>query len=840
MAFPRSSVQETFGIDSLMTRKYREGDEPVPGSGYRLTDFLGRGGFGEVWKASAPGGTEAALKIIQLGGTEGRKEFRALQLVKKIRHTHLVPIFSFWLKNAEGEIIDDALVGTAETCAVETKPSEIRATMAAPPALVRPLAVELIIAMGLGDKSLFDRLQECVAEGLAGVPQDELLHYLEDAAEAIDFLNRPVHNLGSGPAAIQHCDIKPHNLMIVGGGAQVCDFGLARMMGADRTTTAAATLAYAAPECLVEGKPSSSTDQYSLAVSYYELKTGTLPYRDETLAAVMDAKRQGKLDFSKLSPEEQAVLRRATSQNPSDRFPASLDMVRALKRAAAAFPATQLLPVPRKTAKRSKLLLTLLGLLLLVGGSAGGYVLVNRDRFLKEQDGDSGKKKVKIVDSGNPRSNGSQKKSGDADRNAGGKSTAKTEQKPPDPALALLESAKSLAAEGRWEPAGKKCNEALEKNPLLAEAYFLRGRCSLNLDPIDYNKAIADLEKAQSLGAGAPFLAPADFAAAYLGRGTSLLTGKRYDEAIADLERAGKFAPQDFHAFSRLGAALFFKGKWQEAIEALNDSLRINPHDATDFLRRGQAYQKLDESKKALDDFLQAAALEPQNAFVQLQLAISYNKLKKPEAIDAAGKAIEEYAKLPEEKYMLAQSYLARGAACLELNEAESANPQQRDANYRRAIEDLTAAAHLFGVEDVASLMLVHELRLSCYDKLKEEKKAEEERAIVAAMKELEKNPENAGPMNDIAYYLATSADPDLRDNPKAIAFSTRACEIAEWKNPNFLDTLATACAEAGQFADAAKWEAKALELLPRETEEDKKNLDDYRARLERYQKGEK
>ena len=39
--------------------------------------FLGRGGFGEVWKARAPGGAEAALKIIRLGSREGRKEFRA-------------------------------------------------------------------------------------------------------------------------------------------------------------------------------------------------------------------------------------------------------------------------------------------------------------------------------------------------------------------------------------------------------------------------------------------------------------------------------------------------------------------------------------------------------------------------------------------------------------------------------------------------------------------------------------------------------------------------------------------------------------------------------------------
>jgi len=312
-----------------MAHTYNQGDEPVPGSGYRLSSFLGRGGFGEVWKVTAPGGAEAALKIIRLGGHEGRKEFRALQLVKRIRHPNLVPIIAFWLKGQDGSILDDAFTGQDSLSAESTAVSG-RSTMVAPPDVGRPQAAELIVAMGLGDLSLFDRLQQCRAEGLEGIPQDELLGYMEDVAEAIDFLNSPVHDLGSGPAAIQHCDIKPHNLMIVGGAAQICDFGLARMMGADRMTTAAATIAYAAPEALQTGQPSSSTDQYSLAVSYYELKTGLLPYQDEALAAVINAKQQEELDFSRLNPAEQAVLRRATLRDPAERFPFTVAMVREL------------------------------------------------------------------------------------------------------------------------------------------------------------------------------------------------------------------------------------------------------------------------------------------------------------------------------------------------------------------------------------------------------------------------------------------------------------------------------------------------------------------------------
>ena len=315
-----------------MPLNYEIGDEPVPG--YRLTSFLGQGGFGKVWRSTAPGGTEAALKIIDIRGVEGKKEFRSLRLVKRIHHPNLVPITAVWLKSDDGKILDDAFA-EHDQLPLGLEPTERLAdTLPSLSGDNTPRAVELIIAMGLGDRSLYDRLDQCRREDLDGIPCDELLGYMEEAAKAIDFLNSPVHDLGAGPVAIQHCDIKPHNLMVVANSTQVCDFGLARDMGVTRTTTSsAATLAYAAPECL-DGKPSAATDQYSLAVSYYELRTGKLPYRTETYLAVTADVLSGNLDFSKAPEAERKVLHRATALDPANRYSSVTEMVASLRRAA--------------------------------------------------------------------------------------------------------------------------------------------------------------------------------------------------------------------------------------------------------------------------------------------------------------------------------------------------------------------------------------------------------------------------------------------------------------------------------------------------------------------------
>ena len=345
----------------------------MPGSGYRLTEFLGRGGFGEVWKAVGPGGTEVAIKMIPLGGMEGRKEFRALQLVKRIRHPNLVPTIAFWVRDASGTTLDDAVVSQLNLRAPTVDENGCRATMAVP-AAAGAQAVELIIAMGLGDISLYDRLQQCRAAGERGIPAEELLPYMDGAAAAIDYLNRPIHDLGSGPVAIQHCDIKPHNIMIVGGAAQLCDFGLARAIGAVRMTSAmAATIAYAAPECLQTGEPSAASDQYSLAMTYYELRTGQLPYQDATYGVVMSAVMHGELDLSAASKAEQSVLRRATALDPASRFPSASEMVRCLRTACEG---RSDVPAPAAAPRRSgagRLLTTALLLGLAAAALYGGW-----------------------------------------------------------------------------------------------------------------------------------------------------------------------------------------------------------------------------------------------------------------------------------------------------------------------------------------------------------------------------------------------------------------------------------------------------------------------------------
>ncbi len=263
---------------------------PGPLKGYRLIERLGRGGFGEVWKAEAPGGLLKAVKFV-FGDTDSidedearpaQQEEKALHRVKTIRHPYILSLERF-----------DKIDG------------------------------QLIIVMELADKNLWDRFRECRAQQLVGIPREELLGYLDEAAEALDLMNDHYN--------IQHLDVKPQNLFLVYNHVKVADFGLAKMFeGARGTITGGVTPVYAGPETF-EGYVSRFTDQYSLAICYQELLTGRRPFEGANTKQLLMQHLNAVPDVSPLPPGERPIIARALSKKPDDRWPSNSEMVRALR-----------------------------------------------------------------------------------------------------------------------------------------------------------------------------------------------------------------------------------------------------------------------------------------------------------------------------------------------------------------------------------------------------------------------------------------------------------------------------------------------------------------------------
>src|ERR1700719_954415 len=260
-----------------MPVKIEPNAEPIPG--YRLLERLGGGGFGEVWKAEAPGGLLKAIKFVhgdlQTTDDEGMRaeqELKALSRVKTVRHPYILSLERF-----------DIIEG------------------------------RLIIVMELADRNLWDRCRECQTQGLPGIPRQELLFYMEETAEALDLMNSQYQ--------LQHLDIKPQNLFLVYQHVKVADFGLVKdLEGMQASVTGGVTPVYAAPETF-DGWVSRFCDQYSLAIVYQELLTGQRPFNGNNVRQLILQHLQAAPNLSSLPTADQPVIARGLSKVPDQRFP---------------------------------------------------------------------------------------------------------------------------------------------------------------------------------------------------------------------------------------------------------------------------------------------------------------------------------------------------------------------------------------------------------------------------------------------------------------------------------------------------------------------------------------
>ncbi len=264
--------------------------EPIPG--YRLIERLGRGGCGEVWKCEAPGGLFKAMKFVdgnldsvEAGRLTAEDELRAIEHIKAIRHP-------FLLSMDRVEIVSG----------------------------------ELVIVSELADKNLFELHHEYRQANHAGIPREELVRYLQEAAEVLDMLNSQY--------GLQHLDIKPQNLFIVSRHIKVADFGLVSSLAATNGTTSplqvgAITPIYAPPE-VFQGQMSDRCDQYSLAVTYQELLTGTLPFHGKNSRQMLFLHSTVQPNLDPLSPADRSIVAKALAKNPAARFGSCSEFIEAL------------------------------------------------------------------------------------------------------------------------------------------------------------------------------------------------------------------------------------------------------------------------------------------------------------------------------------------------------------------------------------------------------------------------------------------------------------------------------------------------------------------------------
>ena len=271
-----------------------------------------------------------------------------------------------------------------------------------------------------------------------------------------------------------------------------------------------------------------------------------------------------------------------------------------------------------------------------------------------------------------------------------------------------------------------------------------------------YNLGIALNDEGDADGAIAHYRQAVElrpgYAEAHYNLGRLLVQKGQIDEAIVHYEKALEINPADAEAHNNLGATLFANGRVDEAIAHYRKALKIRPDYA-------------EASCNLANALLSRGDLDGAIARYSACLALSPNQ--------------------PEAQYDLASALLRKGRT------------DEAIAHYKKAIElrPDSADAHA----NLGSAFLA---------------KGRVRDAIAAYRNALRISPENVPAQSNLAWLLATSSDPSLRNGSEAVLLAERA-ESESSRSENHaivLRILATAYAETGRFVEARKTAEQALQ----------------------------
>ncbi|MBB5867591.1 serine/threonine-protein kinase [Allocatelliglobosispora scoriae] len=169
------------------------------------------------------------------------------------------------------------------------------------------------------------------------------MRILAQAADAIHV----AHKQG-----IVHRDVKPANLLLrLDGRLALTDFGIARIIAADRLTAAGeffGTASYLAPEQVTGAEIGPATDVYALGIVAYEMLAGRKPFAgDNPLEVALQHVNEAPPELPASIPGPvRAIVMRALAKDPAQRWPSAAALAHAAATARRELTATATLPRP--------------------------------------------------------------------------------------------------------------------------------------------------------------------------------------------------------------------------------------------------------------------------------------------------------------------------------------------------------------------------------------------------------------------------------------------------------------------------------------------------------------
>jgi protein O-mannosyl-transferase len=263
----------------------------------------------------------------------------------------------------------------------------------------------------------------------------------------------------------------------------------------------------------------------------------------------------------------------------------------------------------------------------------------------------------------------------------------------------------------------------------------------------------------------------------------------RTDEAIAHLRQAvaaGSIDRQlvaDCHDF--LAASLTTQGKTDEALEHYQDAVRVFPESAMFHARLAVALNQQQKFKQAVVEFRKILRLNPD--FPAARLGLADALLASGDPAEAAAECREIIEHEPDSSGAL----VTLGAALTDQGKAEQAIPY-----FERALklQPQYPRAHF-------------RLGLALYDL------GQAESAIDRLNEAIRLRPDNVPMLWPVAWILATSPDPSIRNGARGVGLANKAVELSGGQEPRAFDALAASLAEIEKFSAAieAAQQASAL-----------------------------